>query len=99
MIYIGKAKNLRSRASSYFHKAATEDRRIADWIPEVADVEYLAADSEVDALLMEAQADQGHPAQIQPRPQRRQDIPLSCRSRPARIFRGSISPGSRSTEA
>ncbi len=54
VIYIGKAKNLRSRASSYFHKAATEDRRIADWIPEVADVEYLAADSEVDALLMEA---------------------------------------------
>jgi excinuclease ABC subunit C len=45
---------LRSRASSYFHKAATEDRRIADWIPEVADVEYLPADSEVDALLMEA---------------------------------------------
>ncbi len=54
VIYIGKAKNLRSRASSYFHKAATEDRRIADWISEVADVEYLAADSEVDALLMEA---------------------------------------------
>jgi excinuclease ABC subunit C len=54
VIYIGKAKNLRSRASSYFHKAASEDRRIADWITEVADVEYLAADSEVDALLMEA---------------------------------------------
>jgi excinuclease ABC subunit C len=54
VIYIGKAKNLRSRASSYFHKAATEDRRICDWIAEVADVEYLAADSEVDALLMEA---------------------------------------------
>jgi excinuclease ABC subunit C len=54
VIYIGKAKNLRSRASSYFHKAASEDRRIADWVAEVADVEYLAADSEVDALLMEA---------------------------------------------
>ncbi len=54
VIYIGKAKNLRSRASSYFHKAATDDRRIADWISEVSDIEYLAADSEVDALLMEA---------------------------------------------
>jgi excinuclease ABC subunit C len=54
VIYIGKAKNLRSRASSYFHKAATDDRRIADWISEVCDVEFLAADSEVDALLMEA---------------------------------------------
>jgi len=54
VIYIGKAKNLRSRAGSYFHKAAAEDRRICPWIGEVADVDFLAADSEVDALLMEA---------------------------------------------
>src|SRR5215471_7720209 len=51
VIYIGKAKNLRSRASSYFHKGATDDRRICDWIDEVADVDFLPADSEVDALL------------------------------------------------
>ena len=54
VIYVGKAKNLRSRASSYFHKTASGDRRICDWIGEVADIEFLAADSEVDALLMEA---------------------------------------------
>ena len=54
VVYVGKAKNLRARAGSYFHKAAADDRRIADWIGEVADVDFLAADSEVDALLMEA---------------------------------------------
>ena len=54
VIYVGKAKNLRARAGSYFHKAAAGDRRIADWIGEVVDVEFLTADSEVDALLMEA---------------------------------------------
>jgi excinuclease ABC subunit C len=54
VIYIGKAKNLRARAGSYFHKAAAEDRRIADWIGEVADIDFLATDSEVDAFLMEA---------------------------------------------
>jgi excinuclease ABC subunit C len=54
VIYVGKAKNLRSRAGSYFHKTAAGDRRICDWIGEVADVDYLVADSEVDALLMEA---------------------------------------------
>ena len=54
VIYVGKAKNLRARAGSYFLKAAADDRRICDWIGEVADVEYLAADSEVDALLLEA---------------------------------------------
>ena len=53
VIYIGKAKNLRSRAGSYFHKGASDDRRICDWIDEVADIEFLAADDEVDALLME----------------------------------------------
>src|SRR6185312_6834553 len=54
VIYVGKAKNLRSRTGSYFHKTAAEDRRICDWIGEVSDVDYLVADSEVDALLMEA---------------------------------------------
>jgi len=54
VIYIGKAKNLRSRASSYFHKTAADDQRIRDWIGEVADIDFLPAESEVDALLMEA---------------------------------------------
>ena len=54
VINVGKAKNLRGRASSYFQKTAAEDRRICDWIGEVADIDYLAADSEVDALLLEA---------------------------------------------
>jgi excinuclease ABC subunit C len=54
VIYVGKAKNLRSRAGSYFHKTAADDKRICDWIAEVADVEFLIADSEVDAMLMEA---------------------------------------------
>lgn len=54
VIYVGKAKSLRARAGSYFHKTAAGDRRICDWIGEVADIDYLAADSEVDALLMEA---------------------------------------------
>src|SRR3954447_17644400 len=54
VIYVGKAKNLRARAGSYFHKTAAQDRRICDWIDEVADVDHLPSDSEVDALLMEA---------------------------------------------
>src|SRR5262245_17504517 len=54
VIYVGKAKNLRARAGSYFHKTAAQDRRICDWIDEVADIDHLPADSEVDALLMEA---------------------------------------------
>ncbi len=54
VIYVGKAKDLRSRAGSYFLKAAAEDRRTADLVREIWDIDYLQADSEVDALLMEA---------------------------------------------
>ena len=54
VIYVGKAKKLRSRAGSYFLKAAQEDQRTASWVGEIADIDYLEAESEVDALLMES---------------------------------------------
>src|SRR6516162_6220724 len=54
VIYVGKAKNLRNRASSYFHKQAEFDRRITDLLKEIADIDFLEAETEVDALLMEA---------------------------------------------
>lgn len=54
VIYVGKAKNLRARAGSYFLKAAAEETRTRDLVRDVYDVDYLDADSEVDAVLMEA---------------------------------------------
>ena len=54
VIYVGKAKNLRSRAGSYFLKAATQDQRTATWIGEIADIDYIECESEVDALLVES---------------------------------------------
>jgi excinuclease ABC subunit C len=54
VIYVGKAKNLRSRASSYFLKAAQEETRTAHWIEEIADADFIECESEVDALLVES---------------------------------------------
>src|SRR5688572_20238485 len=54
VLYVGKAKNLRNRASHYFSKAAADDHRTCDLVKLVADVDFLEADSDVDALLMEA---------------------------------------------
>jgi len=54
VIYVGKAKNLRARAGSYFLKAAAEDPRTFQLVREIRDIDYLDADSEIDALLMEA---------------------------------------------
>ena len=54
VIYVGKAVNLRSRAGSYFNSAAAIDHRTRDLVQCIADIDFLPADSEVDALLLEA---------------------------------------------
>jgi len=54
VLYVGKAKNLRNRTSHYFTKPAAEDPRTADLVKLIADIDFIAADSEVDALLLEA---------------------------------------------
>jgi excinuclease ABC subunit C len=54
VIYIGKAKNLRSRAGSYFLRAAAEDMRTCELVKEIADIDFIACESEVDALLLES---------------------------------------------
>ncbi len=54
VIYVGKAKNLRTRAGSYFLKAAAEESRLSNWLHEIADADYLECESEVDALLVES---------------------------------------------
>ena len=58
VLYVGKAKNLRSRVNSYFQPGANlaESRgpRIVEMINKMATVEYLQTESEVDAILQEA---------------------------------------------
>ena len=54
VLYVGKAINLRARVGSYFLKAAAEDQRTTRLVREAYDVDYLDAESEVDALLMES---------------------------------------------
>src|SRR5262245_19137307 len=53
-IYVGKAKNLRSRASSYFGKDAASDPRIRDWIGFVRDVDYIETSDPIAAVFTEA---------------------------------------------
>jgi excinuclease ABC subunit C len=54
VIYIGKAKNLRARACSYFLKAAADERRTAELVKEIYDIDFIPCDSEVDAVLAES---------------------------------------------
>jgi len=58
VLYIGKAKNLRSRASSYFQQgsdlAAARGPKITEMISKVKTVDFLETETEVDAMLQEA---------------------------------------------
>jgi len=54
ILYVGKAVNLRSRVRSYFQKSRNLDPRIALMIGRAADVEIITTDSEVEALILEA---------------------------------------------
>jgi excinuclease ABC subunit C len=54
VIYVGKAKNLRARAGSYFLAAAAGDQRTSRLVHEAYDIDFLEAESDVDALLLEA---------------------------------------------
>src|SRR5580698_5461773 len=53
VIYVGKAKSLRSRASSYFLKGAEDEFRL-HWLGEICDIDCLECESEVDVLLVES---------------------------------------------
>jgi excinuclease ABC subunit C len=53
LIYIGKAKNLKKRVSSYFTKTHYENRKTAVMVSRVVDIEFTLVDSEIDALLLE----------------------------------------------
>jgi len=54
VLYVGKAVDLRSRVGQYFQPSAALGPKKAQMVAEVADVEFLPAESEVDALLTEA---------------------------------------------
>jgi excinuclease ABC subunit C len=52
-IYVGKAKNLRRRVASYFQSREGHPARTLRLVAEVAELAFIATDSEVEALLLE----------------------------------------------
>jgi len=54
VIYVGKAKNLRNRVRSYFQQSRVGDAKFGALVSRIADVEIIVTDSEVEALILEA---------------------------------------------
>ncbi|MEK9138777.1 MAG: GIY-YIG nuclease family protein, partial [Bacteroidota bacterium] len=54
VLYVGKAKNLRSRVRQYFQKSRAVEPRIDTMLSKATDLEIIVTDSEVEALILEA---------------------------------------------
>lgn len=54
ILYVGKAKNLRSRVRSYFQPGADHDAKTRVLVGKIADVDWIVTRSEVEALLTES---------------------------------------------
>ncbi|MGB8116274.1 MAG: excinuclease ABC subunit UvrC [Candidatus Sulfotelmatobacter sp.] len=53
VIYVGKAKNLRSRVASYFHEGRWEDAKTGSLVREAVDVDYIVVANNKEALALE----------------------------------------------
>jgi excinuclease ABC subunit C len=54
VLYVGKAKNLRNRVRQYFQKSRSLDSRLEQMLAKATDLEIIVTDSEVEALILEA---------------------------------------------
>ncbi|WNB17821.1 excinuclease ABC subunit UvrC [Marivirga arenosa] len=53
IIYVGKAKNLKNRVSSYFNKSSNHNKKTIRLVGEIDKIEIAIVNSEFDALLLE----------------------------------------------
>jgi excinuclease ABC subunit C len=54
IIYVGKAKNLRNRVRSYFQSGRGHDPKTRELVRRIVDLEFIVTDTEVEALVLEA---------------------------------------------
>lgn len=53
LLYVGKAKNLKKRVSSYFSQIEAQSRKVKVLVSKITEIKYIVVNSETDALLLE----------------------------------------------
>ena len=53
LLYVGKAKDLKKRVSSYFNRKTYENRKTKVLVRKISDIEWIVTHTEQDALLLE----------------------------------------------
>jgi excinuclease ABC subunit C len=54
VLYVGKAASLRNRVRQYFHESRAPDPKTDAMVRQIADLEYIVTDNELEALMLEA---------------------------------------------
>jgi excinuclease ABC subunit C len=54
ILYVGKARSLRNRVRSYFQESRARDAKTERLVTEIADLETILVDNEVEALILES---------------------------------------------
>lgn len=78
VLYVGKAKNLRSRLSNYFQNPANMAVRIAQMVADAATVEWIQVANEVEALMLEYTLIQRHQPRYNVRYRDDKSYPFLC---------------------
>ncbi|HOQ27388.1 MAG TPA: excinuclease ABC subunit UvrC [Armatimonadota bacterium] len=53
ILYVGKAVSLRNRVRSYFHASADHTPKVRRLVSEIADIDWIITDTELEALILE----------------------------------------------
>ncbi len=78
VIYVGKAKNLRSRLGSYFQNPAYLAPRTAQMVAAAESVDWIQVDTEVEALMLEYSLIQQHQPRFNVRYRDDKSYPFLC---------------------
>ncbi|MCY3632297.1 MAG: excinuclease ABC subunit UvrC [bacterium] len=78
LIYVGKAKSLRSRLGSYFQNPAHLPPRTSQMVAEADSVEWIQVDNEVEALMLEYSLIQQHQPRFNVRYRDDKSYPFLC---------------------
>lgn len=54
ILYVGKAKNLKSRVRQYFQSSRNQDAKTRRLVKSISDFEFIVVDNEVEALVLES---------------------------------------------
>lgn len=78
ILYVGKAVNLRNRVRSYFQKSANHTPKIRRLVSQIADLEIIVTDTELEALVLECSLIKKHKPQYNVRLRDDKQYPYLC---------------------